>query len=106
MYYYIHTQCISYLKRLLRTSMSITFENEADILWRVFKILLHTFYKKQYLFAAQCVWWLSVLDGLHPVLVYYIDNERFPSGINNHEAINQPNREDRVIVMITSEIQL
>ena len=59
--------------------MSITFENEADIiLWTLAKPLV-TFQERQYLFAAQCIWWIGALLQLDPALRYFIDNREFPS---------------------------
>jgi len=61
---------------------SITFEHQADYLLWVIGKLIHSFHEKQYLFAAQCSWWLAAIVGLQPVLVYYLDNQRFPSAAN------------------------
>lgn len=48
--------------------MSITFENEADIMvWNVTQLLV-TFEQRQYLFAAQCIWLIAALVQLNPVL--------------------------------------
>jgi len=59
--------------------MNITFEHEADALLWVFGKLISQFHQRQYLFAAQCIWWISALVGLQPALVYYLDNHEFPS---------------------------
>jgi len=58
--------------------MSITFEHEADVLLWVFGRLINIFREKQYLFAAQCVWWLAALVRLQPALAYYFDHQEFP----------------------------
>ena len=48
--------------------MSITFENKADIiLWTLAKLLV-TFQERQYLFAAQCIWWIAALLQLDQAL--------------------------------------
>jgi len=48
--------------------MSITIENEADIiLWTVAKLLV-TFKQCQYLFVAECIWWIAALVQLDPAL--------------------------------------
>lgn len=58
--------------------MTITLNNEADILLWTFIKLIATFRGKQYLFAAQRVWWISTLRGLYSALVNFIDNQRLP----------------------------
>ena len=56
------------------SQMSITFENESDILVWTFAKLIVTFQQHQYLFAAQCMWWIAALVQLDPALRYFIDN--------------------------------
>jgi len=69
--------------------MSITCSHKADVLlWNQAK-LIATFHAKQYVFAAQCVWWISAIIGLQPVLVYFIDNQRFSSKADLGES-HQP----------------
>ena len=66
--------------------MSITFQNGADIiLWTLAKLLV-TFEEQQYLFAAQCIWWIAALVQLDPALKYLIDHGKFPSHITRVNA--------------------
>jgi hypothetical protein len=59
--------------------MNITFQNEANVLLWCFAKLIVTFQAIQYLFAAQCVWWISAIIELQSALVYFIDNYLFRS---------------------------
>ena len=52
--------------------MTITFENESEVLLYSFGKLITIFRAKSYLFAAQCVWWLSALVNLQPELVQWL----------------------------------
>jgi len=47
-------------------------------LWTFGKLLV-TFEQRQYLFAAQCIWWIAALVQLDPALQYFLNNCRFPS---------------------------
>lgn len=47
------------------------------------------FHHKQYFFSAQCIWWISALVGLQPVLVYYLENQWFPSEVTTASLRSQ-----------------
>ena len=49
----------------------------ADVLLWSFAKLLVTFQERQYLFAAQCIWWIAALVQLDPALRYLINNQKF-----------------------------
>jgi len=54
--------------------MTITFENESDIIvYALEKIISHA-RKNQQILVAQCIWWLASIIGLEQGLVNYIDN--------------------------------
>jgi hypothetical protein len=54
--------------------MTITFENDNDvIIYALEKIISHA-RKTQQIFVAQCVWWLVSIIGLEPGLATYIDD--------------------------------
>lgn len=67
--------------------MSITFRSEADIILWTFAKLLITFKERQYLFAAQCIWWIAALVQLDPALTYLIDHQKFPSDIESGKEV-------------------
>jgi len=94
-YYYVF---IRYLYRLWRYQMmisvvaaaphlwmSITFKNEADIIFWTLAKLLVTFQERQYLFAAQCIWWIGAFVQLDPALRFLIDNRELPSAWLNDD---------------------
>jgi len=63
--------------------MSITFENEADILlWTIAK-WLDRFKQRHYLYATEWIWWIVALVWLDPALLYYLEYRRFPSEESN-----------------------
>jgi len=66
--------------------VSITFQNEADIILWTLAMLLVTFEEQQYLFAAQCIWWIAALVQLDPALKYLINHRKFPSDITRVNA--------------------
>jgi len=70
--------------------MSITFAREADILLWAFAKLLVTFQECQYLFAAQCIWWIAALVQLDAALRYLINNQKFPSGLRSDKEERSP----------------
>jgi hypothetical protein len=54
--------------------MTITFENENDVMiYGLEKVVSHT-RRTQQIVVAQCVWWLASIIGLDRGLVNYIDN--------------------------------
>jgi len=59
--------------------MGISFRNEANIVMWVFARHIENFHHLQYVFASQCVWWLSALIWLSQVLVFYLKHQQFPS---------------------------
>jgi len=56
--------------------MTITFENESDVITYAFERILFHAKKNQQIFVAQCVWWLASITGLERGLINYIDNIR------------------------------
>jgi hypothetical protein len=85
--------------------MTITFENDNDIIvYALEKIIAHA-RRTQQIFVAQCVWWLASIIGLEQGLVNYIDNlesrininiipEKIPSVKGNVSPIPRDNQED------------
>jgi hypothetical protein len=54
--------------------MTITFENENDVIVYALKKIISHARNTQQIFVAQCVWWLASIIGLEQALVNYIDN--------------------------------
>jgi len=72
---------ISFVAAAPHLRMSITFKNEADIiLWTLAKLLV-TFEECQYLFAAQCSWWIATVVQLDPAVRFLINTREFPSAL-------------------------
>jgi hypothetical protein len=54
--------------------MTITFENDNDIIVYPLEKVISYARRTQQIFVAQCVWWLASIIGLEQGLVNYIDN--------------------------------
>jgi hypothetical protein len=54
--------------------MTITFENNNDVVVYAFKKVIAYTKRTQQIFVAQCVWWLASIIGLEQGLIKYIDN--------------------------------
>jgi len=54
--------------------MTITFENDNDIIVYAFEKVISHARKTQQIFVAHCIWWLASIIGLEQGLVNYIDN--------------------------------
>jgi len=54
--------------------MTITFENESDVITYAFEKILSHARRNQQVFVAQCIWWIASIIGLEQGLINYIDN--------------------------------
>jgi hypothetical protein len=53
--------------------MTITFENDNDVIVYALEKIISFTRINQYIFVARCVWWLSSIIYLEPRLIIYID---------------------------------
>ena len=102
-YYYIKYTSISTAAPYRQVSltlkrMTITFENESDVIVYALEKIISYARRTQQVFVAQCVWWLASIIGLESGLVVHIDNlrKREPSatlvksvGIIHHDRTPQ-----------------
>jgi hypothetical protein len=65
--------------------MTITFENDNDIIVYALKRIISYAGNNQYIFLAQSVWWISSIIGLQQGLVIHIDNLRRQNNLNLKE---------------------
>jgi hypothetical protein len=56
--------------------MTITFENDNDIIVYALEKIISFARDNHYIFLAQSIWWISSIIGLQPELVIHIDNLR------------------------------
>jgi hypothetical protein len=56
--------------------MTITFENDSDVIVYPLEKITSFAREQQYLFVANCAWWIAGITGLDSGLVIYIDNLR------------------------------
>jgi hypothetical protein len=54
--------------------MTITFENDNDVIVYAFEKVIAYARRTQQIFVAHCVWWLASIIGLESGLINYIDN--------------------------------
>jgi hypothetical protein len=54
--------------------MTITFENDNDVIVYAFKKVIAYARRTHQIFVAQCVWWLAAIIGLEEGLISHIDN--------------------------------
>jgi hypothetical protein len=78
--------------------MTITFENDSDVIVYALEKIIPFARENQFLFVANCVWWISEIIGLELGLVAHINNleERkslVPLG-NRYEVV-QPSKDKR-----------
>jgi hypothetical protein len=64
--------------------MTITFENDNDVIVYALENIIAQARRTQQIFVAQCVWWLSSGIELEQGLVNYIDNIKSRLNITNH----------------------
>jgi len=73
--------------------MTITFENDNDVIvYALEKVISYT-RRTQQIFVAQCVWWLASIIGLQQGLIIYIDTVNQRSNITNKgrsHPVNSP----------------
>jgi len=77
--------------------MTITFENENDVIVYALEKIICYARKNQYIFVAQSVWWIASIIGLTDGLVTHINNLRVRS---------ETNRAPLEIEQLSSEIEL
>jgi len=76
--------------------MTITSENDNDVIVYGLEKIISFRRERQNLFAAHCVWWIASLIGLDSGLVIYIDNlqNRQPAistqELSNNDSISKP----------------
>jgi hypothetical protein len=54
--------------------MTVTFENDNDVIVYALEKVISFAKRTQHIFVAQCVWWLSSIIGLEQELINHIDN--------------------------------
>jgi hypothetical protein len=87
--------------------MTITFENDNDVLVYALDRIISYARRTQQVFVAQCVWWLASIIGLDSGLVNYIDTQqsryemsvqRGPSVAPSSEPEDSvPQRQDKIL---------
>jgi hypothetical protein len=70
--------------------MTITFENDNDVIVYGLEKVISYARRTQQIFVAQCVWWLASVIGLEPNLIAHIDKLRIREGLVPEEPKESP----------------
>jgi len=70
--------------------MTITFQNENDVIVYALEKIIRYARKHQYIFVAQSVWWIALVTGLTKGLITHIDNLRIRSEAGQAPAEVEP----------------
>jgi predicted DNA-binding helix-hairpin-helix protein len=72
--------------------MTITFENDNDVIVYALEKVIAYARRTQQIFVAQCVWWLASIIGLNQGLINYIDNlqSRIEITVKSEAAPDKP----------------
>jgi hypothetical protein len=69
--------------------MTITFENDSDVIIYGLEKIISFARENQYLFVANCVWWIAGIIGLDTGLQRYIDNLESRNRIIDNRVISE-----------------
>ena len=70
--------------------MTITFENDNDVIVYALEKIISYARNHQHIFLAQSIWWISAIIGLQEGLVIHIDNLKARSEVRPELPIRQP----------------
>jgi hypothetical protein len=73
--------------------MTITFENESDVIIFAFEKVISFARENRYLFVANCVWWISGVLNLQQGLINHIDNLEARKAVVYNRAISATPRD-------------
>jgi hypothetical protein len=82
--------------------MTITFETESDVIVYALEKIISFARDSQYLFVANCVWWIASIIGLEQGLIDHIDNlekREYPAPLKERFGKVHPDR----VKQVTSE---
>jgi hypothetical protein len=80
--------------------MTITFENDNDVIVYALEKIISFARENQYLFAANCVWWLASVIGLKQGLVIHIDNlqeREYSAPLEERFGLVHPDRTQQIL---------
>ena len=73
--------------------MTITFEDDKDIIIYALEKIISFARENQSLFVANCAWWIASIIGLDPGLRIYIDNLETRKPVRQHREISSTPRD-------------
>jgi len=69
--------------------MTITFENDNNVIVYALEKIISFARDNQYIFLAQSIWWISSIIGLQPGFIIHIDNLKERSELRPELSIQQ-----------------
>jgi len=87
------------LRKVLPRVMTLTFENDNEVIVYALERIIRYARKHQYIFVAQSIWWIASVISLTEGLVTHIDNLRIQEVTKSVGSIlkDQPDRKDCII---------
>jgi hypothetical protein len=73
--------------------MTRTFENDSEVIVYALEMIVSFSQENQYLFVANCAWWIAGVIGLDNRLTSYIDNLESKRAITDNRAISETPRD-------------
>jgi hypothetical protein len=73
--------------------MTLTFENDPDVFVYTLEKIIALARREQYIFVANCVWWIAGVIGLDQGLITFIDNLESRKEIVDIRAISETPRD-------------
>jgi hypothetical protein len=80
--------------------MTVTFENDQDVIIYALEKVINYARRTQQIFVAQCVWWLASIIGLEQGLINYIDNlkkREYSAPLEERSDIVHPDRTRQIL---------
>jgi len=73
--------------------MTITFENDSEVIVYALETIISFARENQYLFMANYAWWIAGIIGLDSWLIIHIDNLEARKEIINYRAVSETSRD-------------
>jgi hypothetical protein len=70
--------------------MTVTFDSDSDIIVYALEKIISFTRENQYLFVANCAWWIAGITGLDSGLIIFIDNLESRKRIGSNQISTTP----------------
>jgi hypothetical protein len=86
--------------------MAITFETDANVIVYALEKIVSFARENQYLFVANCAWWIAGITGLDSGLTIFIDNLETRKRVGQYRISTTPSNIARSESVISGQIKL